>query len=52
MPEAIDITGLFDSVTSAVSDAVVSVLPYAAVILAAFLGIRLGLKIYRRVVGG
>ncbi len=50
-PAPIDVTGVFSSVTSAVSGAVTDVLPYAAVILGAMLAISIGLRIYRRVVG-
>ncbi len=52
MPQAIDISGVFDAVTTQVSQAITEMLPYAAVILAAFLAIRLGLKIYKRVTSG
>lgn len=52
VPEAIDISGVFDAVTTQVSSAITEMLPYAAVILAAFLAIRLGLRIYKAVVRG
>lgn len=47
----IDVSSVFSTVTGAVSDAVVDVLPYAAVILGAMLAISIGMKIYRRVTG-
>ena len=50
-PSPIDVTGVFDTVTSQVTSSITAVLPYAAVILAAMLAITLGLKIYRRVTG-
>ena len=52
MPEAIDVSGVFDAVTTQVSSAITEMLPYAAVILAAFLAIRLGIRIYKRVTSG
>ena len=47
----IDVSGVFNTVTSNVSDAITDVLPYAAVVLGAMLAVSLGMKIYRRVVG-
>ena len=52
MPEAIDVSGVFEAVTTQVSSAITEMLPYAAVILAAFLAIRLGIRIYKRVTSG
>ena len=52
MPEAIDVSGGFEAVTTQVSSAITEMLPYAAVILAAFLAIRLGIRIYKRVTSG
>lgn len=51
MPDPIDVTGVFSTVTTQVSSAITEVLPYAAVILAAMLAVSMGMKIYRRVVG-
>lgn len=50
-PDPISVDGVFTGVTSSVSSAVTTMLPYAAVILGAFLAIQIGIKIYRKVVG-
>ena len=50
-PTPIDVDSVFTGVTTSVSDAITTLLPYAAAILGAFLAIQIGLKIYRRVVG-
>lgn len=50
-PTAVDISGVFSSVTTEATSAVTTVLPYAAVILGAIIGIRIGLKVFKAVVG-
>lgn len=51
-PTAIDVSSVFDTTTSQVSTSITSVLPYAAVILAAILSIRIGMKVYKTVCKG
>lgn len=48
----IDVSSVFDTATTQVSSSVTTVLPYAAVILAAILSIRIGMKVYKTVAKG
>ncbi len=47
---AIDLGPVFDSVSSTAVDGIVAILPYAGVILAGIIAIKLGIKVYQLIV--